>query len=136
SVGGAVLWTARSQRVHASDIPADGAQYGLAGSTVGGNASSGEVVSGERGSRSLVRRLYRALALDSAWEVVMTVLRTGELLVYLVPLVIAYPAVWFGARGPSRGGETAGALWWYRLLRAQMSRAGPTFVKLSQWAAS
>ncbi|KAJ2763844.1 hypothetical protein IWQ56_004709 [Coemansia nantahalensis] len=70
------------------------------------------------------------------WEVVMTVLRGGRLLVCFVPVVLAYPTVWFGARDALRGGETAGALLWYRLLRAQMTRAGPTFVKLAQWAAS
>ncbi|KAJ2778383.1 hypothetical protein H4R18_004632 [Coemansia javaensis] len=86
--------------------------------------------------RSVLGRLRRALGLDGVWEVIMTVLRAGELLVCFVPVAAAYPAVWFGPRDPERGGETAGALWWYRLLRAQMSRAGPTFVKLAQWAAS
>ncbi|KAJ2380856.1 hypothetical protein H4S02_006487, partial [Coemansia sp. RSA 2611] len=82
------------------------------------------------------QRLFRIAIVDGIWEVLLTVLRTGELLVYFVPLAIAYPIVWFGKRDPGRGGESAGALWWYRLLRVQMSRAGPTFVKLSQWAAS
>ncbi|KAJ2806630.1 hypothetical protein H4R20_001612 [Coemansia guatemalensis] len=80
--------------------------------------------------------ICRVFALDSAWEILLTVLRTGELLVYFVPLVATYPVVWFGARDPSRGNETAGTLWWYRFLRRQMSCAGPTFVKLAQWAAS
>ncbi|KAJ1803142.1 hypothetical protein LPJ56_005957, partial [Coemansia sp. RSA 2599] len=61
------------------------------------------------------------------WEIVVTVLRSGELLFRFVPLLVAYPAVWLGQ---------SGTLWWYGFLRMQMSSAGPTFVKLSQWAAS
>ncbi|KAJ2855806.1 hypothetical protein J3B02_001969 [Coemansia erecta] len=69
-----------------------------------------------------VKRVFYGL-----WEIVITVLRSGELMVRFVPLLVTYPAVWLGQ---------SGALWWYRFLRLQMSRAGPTFVKLSQWAAS
>ncbi|ORX72615.1 ABC1-domain-containing protein, partial [Linderina pennispora] len=58
-------------------------------------------------------------------EPILTVLRAGELLVYFVPVLLCYPAMWLGRRR-----------FWYRLLRMQMSRAGPTFVKLAQWAAS
>ncbi|KAJ2157813.1 hypothetical protein GGF46_004234 [Coemansia sp. RSA 552] len=83
-----------------------------------------------------IRGLWRAVVVDGVWELVLTVVRTGELLVYFVPLILAYPLVWFGQRDADRGNETAGALWWYRMLRIQMSCAGPTFVKLAQWAAS
>ncbi|KAJ2270594.1 hypothetical protein GGH14_000240 [Coemansia sp. RSA 370] len=82
------------------------------------------------------QRLFQLVVVDGVFELLLTVLRTGELIVYFIPLFIAYPAVWFGKRNLDRGGESAGALWWYKLLRIQMSRAGPTFVKLSQWAAS
>ncbi|KAJ1873429.1 hypothetical protein LPJ55_002283 [Coemansia sp. RSA 990] len=78
---------------------------------------------------------FRLVVVDGIYEVMLTVLRTGELLVYFIPLFAFYPIVWFGKCDPESG-ETAGLLWWYRLLRKQMSRAGPTFVKLSQWAAS
>ncbi|KAJ2451587.1 hypothetical protein EV183_003517 [Coemansia sp. RSA 2336] len=90
----------------------------------------------------LIARLYEAthywfrlVVVDGICEVMLTVLRTGELLVYFIPLFASYPIVWLGTCDP-KSGETAGSLWWYRLLRKQMSRAGPTFVKLSQWAAS
>ncbi|KAJ2851169.1 hypothetical protein IWW36_001307 [Coemansia brasiliensis] len=79
---------------------------------------------------------FRLVVVDGICEVIFTVLRTGELLVYFIPLLAFYPIVWFGRCDLEGGGETAGSLWWYRLLRMQMSRAGPTFVKLSQWAAS
>ncbi|KAJ2657198.1 hypothetical protein IW148_005305 [Coemansia sp. RSA 1199] len=82
------------------------------------------------------QRLFQFIVVDGVFELLLTVLRTGELIVYFIPLFIAYPAVWFGRRNLDRGGESVGALWWYKLLRIQMSRAGPTFVKLSQWAAS
>ncbi|KAG8758762.1 hypothetical protein FRC11_003101 [Ceratobasidium sp. 423] len=34
------------------------------------------------------------------------------------------------------GGDRWGAVWWYGLLVKAMQRAGPTFIKLSQWAGS
>ncbi|KAJ1968256.1 hypothetical protein IWQ62_001355 [Dispira parvispora] len=43
---------------------------------------------------------------------------------------------WFGPSLPEYSDETAWRLWWYRLVTSQMARAGPTFIKLSQWAAS
>ncbi|KAJ2635886.1 hypothetical protein GGF40_003339 [Coemansia sp. RSA 1286] len=77
-----------------------------------------------RGAQSL---LFVKKCLGGLWEIVITVLRSGELLVRFIPLLVACPVVWFGQ---------SGTLWWYRFLRSQMSGAGPTFVKLSQWAAS
>ncbi|KAI8320954.1 ABC1-domain-containing protein [Martensiomyces pterosporus] len=81
-------------------------------------------------------RIYRVIFVDSVVEVLLTVMRSGELLIYFVPLLLSYPAVWLGPRIADRGGARLGSLWWYRFLRRQMTRAGPTFVKLSQWAAS
>ncbi|KAJ2545967.1 hypothetical protein EV175_005774 [Coemansia sp. RSA 1933] len=69
-------------------------------------------------------------------KLVLTAIRSGELIIRFVPLLVLYPVVWFGKRDPNRGNERSGALWWYRLVCRQMSCAGPTFIKLSQWAAS
>ncbi|KAG8850582.1 hypothetical protein FRB96_009673 [Tulasnella sp. 330] len=41
-----------------------------------------------------------------------------------------------GKPSPVLGGDTWGAVWWYGFLTHQMQRAGPTFIKLAQWAAS
>ncbi|OMJ23862.1 ABC1 family protein [Smittium culicis] len=42
----------------------------------------------------------------------------------------------FGTRVQSKDNELSGAIWWYKLVCRQMSLAGPTFVKLSQWAST
>ena len=64
-----------------------------------------------------------------------------------LPVMITAPMLLVGSRGNSsrrRGrrtsnadpGERWGALWWYGFLVKQMERAGPTFIKLAQWAGS
>ncbi|KAJ2457873.1 hypothetical protein GGI03_005977, partial [Coemansia sp. RSA 2337] len=80
--------------------------------------------------------VFRVAVVDGVLEVLLTIARCGELFLYFAPLVLTYPVMWFGAHNADKDGERMGALWWYRLLRRQMSCAGPTFVKLSQWAAS
>ncbi|KAJ2398583.1 hypothetical protein GGI23_003158 [Coemansia sp. RSA 2559] len=88
-------------------------------------------------NRQVFQKAYGVLYVVAALvELVLTAVRSGELFIRFVPLLVAYPVVWFGRRDPNRGYERSGALWWYRLVRRQMSGAGPTFVKLSQWAAS
>ncbi|KAJ1666092.1 hypothetical protein IW140_003681 [Coemansia sp. RSA 1813] len=76
------------------------------------------------------------VVVDGLMEFVLTAVRSGELLIRFVPLLVLYPAVWFGECDPNRGNEKSGALWWYRLVCRQMASAGPTFIKLAQWAAS
>ncbi|KAJ2766416.1 hypothetical protein IWQ57_004371, partial [Coemansia nantahalensis] len=127
--GGGAVWLSRSQHIPVGSSLIES----VVGDAGGGQAGDSEP-GGAHADHSLVWRVGRVLG--GMWEVVMTVLRGGRLLVCFVPVVLAYPTVWFGARDALRGGETAGALLWYRLLRAQMTRAGPTFVKLAQWAAS
>ncbi|KAJ2724836.1 hypothetical protein GGI07_001689 [Coemansia sp. Benny D115] len=74
-------------------------------------------------------------ALRSLWEALLTALRAGELFLRFAPLVLSYPMVYMGRTYPESG-TTWGSIWWYRFLRAQISGAGPSFVKLAQWAAS
>ncbi|KAN0060217.1 hypothetical protein ACQY0O_007546 [Thecaphora frezii] len=69
-------------------------------------------------------------------------------LVFLfAPVILTAPMLMVGHRrqgGRRRGrrvskreqGERWGALWWYGFLVKQMERAGPTFIKLAQWAGS
>ncbi|KAJ1898291.1 hypothetical protein LPJ66_002837, partial [Kickxella alabastrina] len=75
------------------------------------------------------------MAADGSWELLLTVVRSGQILFYFLPLLATYPAVYLGRWQADRGARS-GALWWYAFLRAQLSRGGPTFVKLAQWAAS
>ncbi|WFC99616.1 hypothetical protein MYAM1_002361 [Malassezia yamatoensis] len=59
------------------------------------------------------------------------------------PVILSIPLLFLGppvttktSSGDVVQGERRGALWWYSFLVAQMGRAGPTFVKLGQWAGS
>ncbi|KAI7830817.1 ABC1 family-domain-containing protein [Kickxella alabastrina] len=87
--------------------------------------------------QGFLTRIWRtaAVAADGSWELLLTVVRSGQILLYFLPLLATYPAVYLGRWQADRGARS-GALWWYAFLRAQLSRGGPTFVKLAQWAAS
>ncbi|CDW98824.1 hypothetical protein, partial [Sporisorium scitamineum] len=76
---------------------------------------------------------------------------TGQRFLYLVvlflPVILTAPMLLVGSRrekGRRRGrrvrkdeeGDRWGATWWYSFLVKQMERAGPTFIKLAQWAGS
>ncbi|KAE8223675.1 hypothetical protein CF319_g3326 [Tilletia indica] len=76
---------------------------------------------------------------------------TGKRFLVLVflfaPLIITLPMLMVGRRregGRRRGrkvatsedGQRWGAMWWFSFLVKQMERAGPTFIKLAQWAGS
>ncbi|RKP37020.1 hypothetical protein BJ085DRAFT_13857 [Dimargaris cristalligena] len=63
-------------------------------------------------------------------------LRVFQLAFLFLPLVVTFPLGCLGEPLIDRHGETAWRLWWYQFLTQQMARAGPTFIKLSQWAAS
>ncbi|SOV01379.1 related to aminoglycoside acetyltransferase regulator from P. stuartii [Ustilago sp. UG-2017a] len=64
-----------------------------------------------------------------------------------MPVILTSPMLLVGSRrekGRMRGrkvrkdqdGDRWGAIWWYSFLVKQMERAGPTFIKLAQWAGS
>ncbi|KAI7822557.1 hypothetical protein BC939DRAFT_453641 [Gamsiella multidivaricata] len=67
---------------------------------------------------------------------ILTIWRFGVLAVIFLPLIITVPAVFMGERNKELHDERSGAIWWYSLLVRHMEMAGPTFIKLSQWAAS
>ncbi|KAL7417699.1 hypothetical protein BDY24DRAFT_375784 [Mrakia frigida] len=74
-------------------------------------------------------------------EPIMTVARFFHLAALFVPVILLVPVVWIGRRerlegGGKERGERAGAVWWYGVLVRQMQRAGPSFIKLAQWAGS
>ncbi|KAH9937298.1 ABC1-domain-containing protein [Fomitopsis serialis] len=61
------------------------------------------------------------LVREYIWEPILTARRFVQLCFLFVPRF---------------SGDRWGAVWWYGFLTSQMQRAGPTFVKLAQWAAS
>ncbi|KAM0351973.1 hypothetical protein ACHAPU_002491 [Fusarium lateritium] len=69
-------------------------------------------------------------------EPVCTGFRFLQLVVIFVPVIIAVPAIYLGARQPDRDNERSGTIWWYGFLVNEMELAGPAFIKLGQWAAS
>ncbi|KAF9144537.1 hypothetical protein BGX30_012477 [Mortierella sp. GBA39] len=88
---------------------------------------------------SFWRRLRHQL--EDLWEdyvvhPVLTIWRFGVLALIFLPLIVTVPAVFIGERNKELSDERSGTLWWYSLLVKHMELAGPTFIKLSQWAAS
>ncbi|BEJ15195.1 hypothetical protein CspHIS471_0409620 [Cutaneotrichosporon sp. HIS471] len=86
-----------------------------------------------------VLELFREYVL----EPFLTFVRFIHLALLFGPVIITAPMVFVGApprRKPGKpiaeGEENWGAVWWYGFLVNQMERAGPSFIKLGQWAAS
>ncbi|CAG8609640.1 3929_t:CDS:2, partial [Dentiscutata erythropus] len=69
-------------------------------------------------------------------EPLLIACRFTYLLILFLPLIIGSPIIFFGSILPEHGNERAGTILWYRILVRQMESAGPTFIKLAQWAAS
>ncbi|SCU92040.1 LAMI_0E08482g1_1 [Lachancea mirantina] len=90
-------------------------------------------------SRMLFRTWYKFK--DSVLEPILTVFRFLELSALFVPVLLLYPIVYFGHKVNIRNMTSStkdayGALVWYRLLRSALEIAGPSFIKLGQWAGS
>ncbi|EFX00730.1 ubiquinone biosynthesis protein [Grosmannia clavigera kw1407] len=84
-------------------------------------------------------RLWRQVVLLVdlyVWEPLCTGLRLVQLSCIFVPVLAMAPCIWMGRRRRDRDNERVGALLWYRVLVKAMELAGPTFIKLGQWAAS
>ncbi|TXT05046.1 hypothetical protein VHUM_03866 [Vanrija humicola] len=75
-------------------------------------------------------------------EPFLTVVRFLHLALLFGPVILTSPMLLVGSTKRRRAGPTSvpednwGAVWWYGFLVAQMERAGPSFIKLGQWAAS
>ena len=77
-------------------------------------------------------------------EPILTFFRFLHLGFLFAPVILTAPMLLVGKPGKrNRPGkpvaenqENWGAIWWYGLLVKQMERAGPSFIKLGQWAAS
>ncbi|THH07357.1 hypothetical protein EW145_g3443 [Phellinidium pouzarii] len=86
-------------------------------------------------NRTIVSRLLLFLR-ERIWEPILTARRFVHLFFIFIPVIITSPAILFGDPLPRHGGERRGAIWWYGFLVSALQRAGPTFIKLAQWAAS
>lgn len=76
-------------------------------------------------------------------EPFLTLIRFLHLAALFGPVVLTSPMLFIGKPERRRRGkpiegedESWGAVWWYGFLVKQMERAGPSFIKLGQWAAS
>ncbi|KAF4622931.1 hypothetical protein D9613_002214 [Agrocybe pediades] len=80
------------------------------------------------------RRSFRALLQNNVVEPILTAKRFIYLLFLFAPVILSAPMLLVGR--VDKRGDRWGAVWWYGLLVSRMEAAGPTFIKLSQWAAS
>ncbi|RKP14588.1 atypical/ABC1/ABC1-C protein kinase [Piptocephalis cylindrospora] len=70
-------------------------------------------------------------------EPILTLTRAIHLIILLSPILFLSPIALSGSRDRNAyGQERSGTLWWYDIIVGQMQRAGPTFIKLAQWAAT
>ncbi|KAI0669732.1 ABC1-domain-containing protein [Trametes maxima] len=93
------------------------------------------IMSPSESDRSLLGRIMAFLR-DRLIEPILTAKRFVYLCCVFVPVLLAAPMLLIGQPEDKLGGDRWGAVWWYGLLTSQMQRAGPTFIKLAQWAAS
>ncbi|CAI4052944.1 hypothetical protein N7582_005600 [Saccharomyces uvarum] len=93
-------------------------------------------------SRNRLMRCLRILWFgfnDKIVEPVCTVFRFLEISAIFLPILLLYPISWFGHKLKVNGTnitETRGSLVWCQLLRKGLELAGPSFIKLGQWAGS
>ncbi|KZT02456.1 ABC1-domain-containing protein [Laetiporus sulphureus 93-53] len=73
---------------------------------------------------------------DRIWEPILTARRFIFLVYLFLPVLLSSPMLLVGKPEKRLQGDRWGAVWWYGYLTSQMQRAGPTFIKLAQWAAS
>ncbi|KAI0652019.1 ABC1-domain-containing protein [Trametes meyenii] len=93
------------------------------------------IMSPSESDRSLLGRIMSFIR-ERLIEPVLTAKRFVYLCCVFVPVLLVAPMLLIGQPEDKLGGDRWGAVWWYGFLTSQMQRAGPTFIKLAQWAAS
>lgn len=73
---------------------------------------------------------------ERVWEPILTTTRFVHLFFIFIPVIVCSPMLLIGPPEAQLDGDRWGAVWWYDLLVSRMQAAGPTFIKLAQWAAS
>ncbi|KAL3232232.1 hypothetical protein RNJ44_04148 [Nakaseomyces bracarensis] len=86
--------------------------------------------------RSLLRIWF--VLEDNVIEPFLTVCRFLELVGLFLPVLTLYPMCWIGRSLQVTDDiiDTRGALLWCKLIRVMLELAGPSFIKLGQWAGS
>ncbi|KAJ4485841.1 protein kinase [Lentinula aciculospora] len=84
---------------------------------------------------SIVSRVWLVLR-DKIWEPILTAKRFISLCFIFLPVILTSPMLLLGKPQKKYKVDGWGAIWWYGFLAKRMETAGPTFIKLSQWAAS
>ncbi|XP_006457057.1 hypothetical protein AGABI2DRAFT_146704 [Agaricus bisporus var. bisporus H97] len=87
------------------------------------------------GESSISARVFQLLC-DHVWEPILTAKRFIHLFALFVPVIVTSPMLLVGHPEKLLKGDRWGAVWWYRPLVRQMAAAGPTSIKLAQWAAA
>lgn len=77
-----------------------------------------------------------SLLQEHFWEPLLTARRFIHLFYLFIPVIITMPMLLVGKPERRYKGDKWGAVWWYKFLVKRMQTAGPTFIKLGQWAAS
>ncbi|EIW64210.1 ABC1-domain-containing protein [Trametes versicolor FP-101664 SS1] len=93
------------------------------------------IMSPSESDRSLMGRILTFLR-ERLIEPILTAKRFVYLCCIFVPVLLAAPMLIIGQPEERLRGDRWGAVWWYGFLTRQMQCAGPTFMKLAQWAAS
>ncbi|KAF5385198.1 hypothetical protein D9615_001308 [Tricholomella constricta] len=93
------------------------------------------IFSPSESDRSIIARI-RAFLRNKIWEPLLTAKRFIYLFALFVPVILCSPMLLVGKPEKKYRGDRWGAVWWYGLLVSKMEAAGPTFIKLAQWAAS
>lgn len=85
------------------------------------------------------KKLYYIIK-DNVVEPIFTIFRFLELSMIFVPVLLVYPISFLGKRqlveGDETTMETSCSLLWFKILRKALEWAGPSFIKLGQWAGS
>ncbi|KAF4604962.1 hypothetical protein EYR40_003745 [Pleurotus pulmonarius] len=85
--------------------------------------------------KHILRRILDILR-ARIWEPILTAKRFVRLFILFAPVIICTPMLLIGKPEKRLYGDRWGAVWWYGLLMSRMEAAGPTFIKLAQWAGS
>ncbi|RDB28402.1 hypothetical protein Hypma_015785 [Hypsizygus marmoreus] len=93
------------------------------------------IFSPSESDRSISGRILSLLR-DKIWEPLLTAKRFIYLFALFMPVILCSPMLLVGKPEKKYRGDRWGAVWWYELLVSKMEVAGPTFIKLAQWAAS
>ena len=85
------------------------------------------------GGLSSVRQRISVFLWCYIYDPLATGVRFLHLVVIFAPVVLTIPSVWFGRKVTAHHGTRSGTLWWYNFLVSAMQRAGPAFIKVSQY---